>query len=349
MRLYFNLVEPIALAQSWPKEQFMRQVVLQGPGDLVERQLPAPEPATGEALIRIRRVGVCGSDFHALAGRHPAYTYPRVLGHELAGVVVEVGSNERGIKAGDLCAVDPYVNCGVCIACTRGRTNCCERLSVLGIHADGGMQALLPVRLDLLHKSTKLSVDQLALIETLGIGAHAVARGEVKPGEQALVIGAGPIGLGVIIFAKAAGADVHVIEPNPFRRAFAERLGAEVMSGPAELLADAVFDATGSAGSMGRSLFYVAPTGRLIFVGLTRDPVAIDDALLHKREVTLYASRNSRNQFPRIIRMMEEGKIETDSWITDRMLLREVPLRLKDLPAKSTLIKGLVELDESDT
>jgi threonine dehydrogenase-like Zn-dependent dehydrogenase len=163
------------------------------------------------------------------------------------------------------------------------------------------------------------------------------------------VIGAGPIGLGVILFAKAAGADVRVIEPNSFRQTFAEHLGAEVMSGPDDVLADVVFDATGSAASMGRSLFYVAPTGRLVFVGLTRDPVTIDDATLHKREVTLYASRNSRNQFPRIIRMMEEGKIDIASWITDRMLLKEVPLRLKDLPTKSTLIKGLVELDESDT
>ena len=327
----------------------MRQVVLNAPGDLVERQLPAPKASSGEALVRIRRVGVCGSDFHALAGRHPAYTYPRVLGHELAGEVVEVGSNERGVKVGDLCAIDPYVNCGVCTACARGRTNCCERLTVLGIHIDGGMQALLPVRLDLVHKSTTLSVDQLALIETLGIGAHAVVRGELEPGEQALVIGAGPIGLGVILFAKAAGANVRVIEPNRFRQTFAEQLGAEVMSGPDKLLADVVFDATGSAGSMGKSLFYVAPAGRLVFVGLTRDPVSIDDALLHKREVTLYASRNSRNQFPRIIQMMEEGKIDITSWITDRMLLREVPLRLKDLPMKSTLIKGLVELDESDT
>jgi threonine dehydrogenase-like Zn-dependent dehydrogenase len=174
-------------------------------------------------------------------------------------------------------------------------------------------------------------------------------RGDLKSGEQALVIGAGPIGLGVILFAKTAGADVRVIEPNPFRQTFAEHLGAEVMSSQDRFLADVVFDATGSAGSMGRSLFYVAPAGRLVFVGLTRDPVIIDDALLHKREVTLYASRNSRNQFPRIIQMMEERKIDVDSWITDRMLLREVPLRLKDLPTKSTLIKGLVELDESDT
>jgi threonine dehydrogenase-like Zn-dependent dehydrogenase len=327
----------------------MRQILLKAPGELVERQVPPPSVPRGEALVRIRRVGVCGSDFHAFAGRHPAYTYPRVLGHELAGEVVEVGVNEKDINPGDRCAIDPYVNCGLCAPCKLGRTNCCERLSVLGIHVDGGMQALLPVRLDLLHKSATVPLDQLAMIETLGIGAHAVSRSELKPGEQALVIGAGPIGLGVIIFAKAAGADVRVIEHNPFRRTFAESVGAEAIARPDDRLAQVVFDATGSADSMGKSISYAAPTGRLVFVGLTRDPVLIDDALFHKRELTLYASRNSRNQFPRIVRMMEEGSIDTSSWITDRMPLSEVPLRMKGLPAKSTLIKGLVELDDSDT
>lgn len=327
----------------------MRQIVLNAPGELVERQVPTPQAPCGEALLRILRVGVCGSDFNAFAGRHPAYTYPRVLGHELAGEVVEAGPNELGIRAGDRCAIDPYVKCGVCTACKRGRTNCCERLRVLGIHVDGGMQALLPVRFDLLHKSATLSLDQLAMIETLGIGAHAVERSELKAGEQALVIGAGPIGLGVILFAKAAGASVHAVERNLFRRTFAERLGAEATPLPGDRLADVVFDATGSADSMGKSLSYVAPTGRLVLVGLTPDPISIDDALFHKREVTLYASRNSRDQFPRIVRMMEEGMFDTVSWITDRMPLRDVPLRLKDLPTKTTLIKALVHLDDSDT
>jgi 2-desacetyl-2-hydroxyethyl bacteriochlorophyllide A dehydrogenase len=327
----------------------LRQILLKAPGVMVEHQVSVPKPACGEALLQIRRVGVCGSDFHALAGRHPAYTYPRVLGHELAGEVVEAAPNEAGIKVGDRCAIDPYVNCGVCAPCKLGRTNCCEQLKVLGIHTDGGMQALLPVRADLLHKSATLSFDQLALVETLGIGAHAVSRSQMKSGDQSLVIGAGPVGLSTILFAKAAGAKVRVREPNPHRQTLAERLGAEVCSGPDDRLADVVFDATGNASSMESSLSQVAPAGCVVYVGLTRDPVSIDDALFHKREVTLYASRNSCNQFSRIIRLMEGGSIDTTSWITDRMMLREVPLRLKDLPAKATLIKGLVELDDSDT
>ena len=326
----------------------MRQILLNAPGELVERHVEIPSAPPGEALLAIRRVGVCGSDFHALAGRHPVYTYPRVLGHELSGEIVNIPANNLGLRAGDLCAIDPYIFCGACRACSKGRTNCCEHLRLYGVHVDGGMQGFLSVRIDLLHKSTVLSLDQLALIETLGIGAHAVVRSALRQGEAALVIGAGPIGLGVTQFALAAGAGLCVVEPNPIRRHFAETMGARALPKPDGQLYDVVFDATGSADSMGSSLEHVAPTGRLIYVGLTKDPITLNDALLHRREVTVFASRNSYGQFPRIIRMIEEGAIDTTPWITDRMTLSDVPLKLKDLPGKTTLIKALVELDDSD-
>jgi len=326
----------------------MRQILLAAPGKFIERQVARPGVAAGEALVRIRRVGVCGSDFHALAGRHPVYTYPRVLGHELSGEVVEIGDNPQGIQAGDKVAVDPYINCGSCRACLRGRTNCCEQLRLYGVHVDGGMQGFLSVRMDLLHKSTTLSLDRLALIETLGIGAHAVSRSGLKKGESALVIGAGPIGLGVIQFAQIAGAQVRAIESSPLRRKFVESMGVEALPQPDGQLADVVFDATGSSESMGKSLQNVAAAGRLVYVGLTKEPITIDDALLHRREITIYASRNSCGQFPRIIRMIEEGKLDTTPWITDRIALTEVPRLLQDLPGKPSLIKALVELDDSD-
>jgi len=325
----------------------MRQVVLNAPGELVERQVDRPVPRPGEVLVRIQRVGVCGSDFHAFAGSHPIYTYPRVLGHELAGEIVEVPRNGTELKVGDKCAIDPYINCGKCAACLSGRTNCCEQLRLYGVHVDGGMQGLLPVRADLLHKSKTLSFDQLALIETLGIGAHAVNRSKLRNGESALVIGTGPIGLAVIQFAKIEGADVHFVELSPWRREFAEHTCARPLVNQNQLF-DVVFDATGSAASMAASLNRVAPTGRLVYVGLTKEPVVIDDATFHRREVTIYASRNSCAQFPRIIEMIEKGQIDIKPWITDRMALAEVPSRLKELPGKSTLIKALVELGESD-
>jgi 2-desacetyl-2-hydroxyethyl bacteriochlorophyllide A dehydrogenase len=326
----------------------MRQIVLRGPGDFVEKEVPRPALSPGEAVLRIRKVGVCGSDFHAFAGRHPVYTYPRVLGHELAGEVVEVFPNDHKIFIGDRCAIEPYISCGKCRPCSLGRSNCCDHLRLFGVHVDGGMQNFLAVPLSLLHKSKLLSFEQLALIETLGIGAHAVSRSELRPGETALVIGAGPIGLAVAQFAKAAGADVRVVERNEWRKKFAALREISTASEPDGNVADVVFDATGSANSMSASLSWVAPAGRLVFVGLTKEVINIDDALLHKREVTLYASRNSCGQFPRIIRMIEEQNIDTSPWITDRMALIDVPTRFKNLPGKATLIKAIIDVEDTE-
>jgi len=326
----------------------MRQILLTAPGEFLDLKVPRPVPSSGQALVRVHRVGVCGSDFHALAGRHPVYTYPRVLGHELAGEIVDVPDNTRGLRPGDRCAIEPYISCGQCRTCKVGRTNCCEQLRLIGVHVDGGMQGFLGVPIELLHKSERLSLDQLALVETLGIGAHAVNRSQLRAGEEALVIGAGPIGLAVSQFAAAIGSKVTIVETNDWRRRFAHKLGVEALATPDGRQADAVLDATGSATVMADSLNYVAPGGRLVFVGLTRDPVQIDDALLHRREITIYASRNSCGQFPPIIRMLEENKINIEPWITDRISLDEVPARFKELSEKVGMMKAVVEVQDSD-
>jgi 2-desacetyl-2-hydroxyethyl bacteriochlorophyllide A dehydrogenase len=326
----------------------MRKILLNAPGEFIDVKAPRPVPASGEALVRVHRVGVCGSDFHAMAGKHPVYTYPRVLGHELAGEIVEIPGNMRGLKVGDHCAIEPYISCGQCRTCKMGKTNCCEQIQVIGIHVDGGMQGFLKVPIALLHKSERLSLDQLALVETLGIGARAVNRSQLQAGEEVLVIGFGPIGLAICQFAEAVGAKVAVIEPNNWRRDFANRLSIEAISAPDARVADVVFDATGSARVMADSLNHVAPGGRLVFVGLTRDPVSIDDWLFHRREVTIYASRNSCSEFPRIIRMLEERKINTEPWITERISLDEVPMRLKDISKKTEMMKTIVEVRDID-
>jgi 2-desacetyl-2-hydroxyethyl bacteriochlorophyllide A dehydrogenase len=326
----------------------MKQIVLQAPGEFIARDVRSPKPSPGEALVRICAVGVCGSDFHAFAGKHPAYTYPRVLGHELAGVVVGIPESSKDIRRGDRCAIEPYISCGKCSPCLRDRTNCCEQLRVIGIHVDGGMQAFLSVPIALLHKSDVLSLDQLALIETLGIGAHAVERSQLSEGEEALVIGAGPIGLAVAQFAQAKGAKVRVVEKSEWRRAFVTRMGFLTCHEAGDWVADAVFDATGHAGSMGQSLHYALPGGRIVYVGLTRENVSIEDPVFHRRELTLLASRNSRAQFPRIIRMMEDFKIDTSAWVTDHLTLSQVPERFANLPSKETLIKAIVHVNEAD-
>ncbi len=326
----------------------MRKIVLEQPERFVDRQAAPPVAGTGEALVRIHRIGICGTDFHAFVGAHAFVTYPRVLGHELAGEVLQVGSNDYGLRPGDRCAIEPYLSCGRCRACRLLRPNCCESLKVFGIHVDGGMQGLLVVPISMLHSSAKLSLDQLALVEPLSIGAHAVERSGLERGENALVVGAGPIGLAVIQFARAQGANVHVVERNESRHDFVRRLGNDISSELGDRLADVVFDATGNATAMADSLKCVSTAGRLVFVGITKDPVMIDDPLLHRREITVYASRNSCYQFPRIIQMIEQGRIDTEPWITDRLGLADVPRRFPELRNQVGTMKAMIEVADSD-
>ncbi|HTM48224.1 MAG TPA: zinc-binding alcohol dehydrogenase family protein [Bryobacteraceae bacterium] len=327
----------------------MRQIVLEQPGIFQERFAPPAAASAGEALVRVHRVGVCGTDLHAFAGRQPFFTYPRILGHELGVEVLEAPANDRGIKAGSRCAVEPYISCGRCHACGLGRPNCCETLRVLGVHCEGGMRPFISVPVQLLHVSDRLSLDQLALVETLGIGAHAVQRSGLRAGEQALVVGAGPIGLAVVQFAQAAGGVVRMLEISEPRRAFVERLGVETMEKFDGRPADVVFDATGSPPAMEASFDYPAHGGRLVFVGLAQARISFDDPQFHRRELTVFASRNSCHDFPGIIRMIEEGKIDTAPWITIRMGLSEVPARFPLLRQQPNLVKAMIDVQDTDT
>ena len=321
----------------------MLQIVLEQPGRFVARQAADPRPAPGEVLLRVRRIGICGTDLHAFVGRQPFFEYPRVLGHELGAEVLE--SATPALKPGARAAVEPYLHCGRCGVCRAGRYNCCETLKCLGVHTDGGMCQLLCVPERLVHESDTLSFDQLALVETLGIGAHAVARAALAAEERVLVVGAGPIGLATAQFALEAGGHVRVLEPNPLRRAAAERFGATAIAEPDGTLFDVVFDATGSAAAMAGSLRHAAHGGRVVFVGLTLDPVPIDDPLLHRRELTILASRNSCHDFPRIMRLIDEGRIDTRPWITHRLNLKDVPERFAAIRESPGLLKAMIDVD----
>lgn len=311
----------------------MKTLVLEQPGRFSLTDTPEPDgPAPGEALVRVRRVGICGTDLKAFEGKMPFIEYPRILGHELGVEIVEISANDRGLKAGDMVAVEPYLNCGECIACRRGKTNCCTRLKVLGVHTDGGMREYITLPVHKLHKSEQLTLDQLALVETLVIGAHAVRRAQPEPGEFLLVIGAGPIGLTVIEAAKASGAEIIVMDINPDRLNFAQQqLGVEhavnVASSPVEHLMEItsgdmptqVYDATGNLASMNRAFDYVASSGKLIFVGLVKDDITLHDPEFHRRELTLYASRNgTAADFHWVIDKVASGAIDTRPWITHR-------------------------------
>ena len=311
----------------------MQTIILDQPGQFRLTSTAAPEaPGPGEALVRVQRVGICGTDLHAFRGTQPFFSYPRILGHELGVEVLALDPavRETSIAIGDRCSVEPYLHCGTCGACRRGRQNCCVQLQVLGVHTDGGMREYIGVPIAKLHRSAALSYEQLALVETLAIGAHAVQRAQIEPGEWALVIGAGPIGLATMQFAGLAGARVIALDLNAERLEFchAHGLAAHTINGHdyplaalQELtggeLATAVFDATGNLLSMARAFEYVAHAGRLTFVGLAQGDVTFHDPSFHRREITILASRNALPaDFRRIIGQIEAGAINTQPWIT---------------------------------
>lgn len=309
----------------------MKTLVLDNPGAFRYEERPmASAPGPGEALVRVQAVGVCGTDLHAFRGDQPFFSYPRVLGHEL-GVEVIATASDR-VRVGDRCAVEPYLYCGTCRPCRAGRTNCCVRLSVLGVHQDGGMTEFLTLPARTLHPSSTLSFEQLAVVEMLSIGAHAVARAGVGPGDRVLVVGAGPIGLSVVQFARQTGASVAVLEADAGRRAFASRtaeLAGVIAPGEGDEsalracfggdLPDVVLDATGNRHAMGRSFGLVGSGGRLVLVGLFVGDLSFFDPEFHRREMTLLASRNATaHDFRRVMTALEAGEVAVGEWITHR-------------------------------
>jgi 2-desacetyl-2-hydroxyethyl bacteriochlorophyllide A dehydrogenase len=339
----------------------MRAIVLEAPGRLSRLELPEPEaPGPGEALVNIRRVGVCGTDLHAFHGRQPFLAYPRILGHELGAEVLAVGPGVTTVHPGDRCAIRPYLECGDCDACRRGSPNCCVRLEVLGAHIDGGMRERLVVPADHLHRSDVLTLDELALVETLSIGGHAVARACPSKRDRVLVLGAGPIGLGTAAHLRARGIEPLVGDVNPARRDFASAwAGVRTVPfgsdhDPLTAIRDAwegdlptlVMDATGNAASMGGTFSLAAHGGRIVFVGLFQGEVTFDDPDFHRRELTLLASRNATAaDVEATIALLESRQVTLDAWLTDRCALDEVPQVMPAWAAgPSATIKGLIEV-----
>lgn len=340
----------------------MRALLLEAPHNLypIEVEPPGP-PAPGEARVRVHRVGICGTDISGFLGKMPFFTYPRIPGHELGVEVVEIGDGVADVRVGDCCAVEPYINDPASYASRRGHPNCCERLEVLGVHRDGGLrdEFCLPARK--LHPANALSFEQLALVETLAIGCHAVNRSALRGDESCLIVGAGPIGLAALEFVKLAGVDPIVLDTNPNRLRFCrEVMGVThtiaatpdveraIRAATGGHLADVVIDATGSSGSMGAAFGLVAPGGgRLVYVGITTDEVKFRHTTFHRPEGTLLCSRNALPaDFTRIIALIEAGQIDTTRWITHRTAFAELPLNfLAYTNPASGVIKAVVSLD----
>lgn len=313
----------------------MKAVVLEKPRQFRLHDIAEPEkPGSGEVLVRVHRVGICGTDISGYLGKFPFFSYPRIPGHELGVEVVEVGSDVTNVQSGDRCSVEPYINNPASFASRRGRSNCCEELQVLGVHTDGGLRPYFIVPARKLHRSEHLAMEQLALVETLSIGCHAVNRCAPRAGENVLIIGAGPIGLSVLEFSRIAEASITVMDLNEKRLDFCRQTmgvkktlqfkGDGTEEGRLRELNEGelptvVFDATGNVESMSSCLNYAAHTGRVGWVGITTSEIHFPQPLMHARELTLLACRNSLPaDFARIIGLIEGGQIDTAPWITHR-------------------------------
>ena len=326
----------------------MKAVICHEPHSLGIVERPAPHFADDDVLIRIRSVGLCGTDYHIFAGRHPFLQYPRVMGHELAGEIVQAPPGSA-FRSGQAVAVNPYLACGTCIACRKGKPNACVNIRLLGVHTDGGMCELLAVPEPAVIDATGLTLDQAAMIEFLSIGHHAVSRAGITTGARALVVGAGPIGIAAGLFARLNGAAVTLVDTRRARLDYArDAIGfTDVVETSSELPAalqertdgemfDVVFDATGSLAAMAQSLNYVAHGGTLVFVGVAPGDLVLSDPEFHKRETTMLASRNAlKTDFEQVIAAIRRGQIPTAALQTHSVPALDLPERLPQLIAEA--------------
>lgn len=314
----------------------MKYIVCEKPGKFLLKEKEAPVRKVNEALLQINKVGICGTDLHAYAGNQAYFEYPKILGHELASEVVDIGKNDKGIKVGDKVVVMPYISCGVCYACKKRKTNCCENLTVLGVHADGGMQEQISVPIDVLLPANHLSDDQIAIVEPLAIGAHAIRRSGIVSGETVAVVGCGPIGIGIMKLAQIAGARVIALDMNEQRLSYARdkigidyivKAGDNALAEVSEItdgnLCSVVFDASGNRTAIERCPDYMSHGGRFVLVGLFKGELTYFHPKVHAKEMTLLCSRNATiEDFEYVISILDQ--FPTASFITHNVSFIEM-------------------------
>lgn len=337
----------------------MKSLALREPNVFEMQHKETPVPREGEALIKVLAVGVCGTDYHAFRGNQPYFSYPRVLGHEIAGEVAELSAGaESDLRIGDRVTVMPYIACGSCIACRNGKSNACANLKVLGVHADGAMNEYMTVPAKYLVPAEGLTVSQISIIEPLSIGLHAVNRARIQSGEFVLVLGAGPIGLAVMKFAKLAGARVIALDMNRDRLSFGKQWAqadavVDALGNVEEALAaitdgefpTTVIDATGNAQSMMNAIGYAAHGGKVVYVSLVQADISFSDPEFHKKELTLMGSRAaSLEEFEYVIANMKAGHIDANAFISHRAPFEETVTAFQTwLKRESGVIKALIE------
>ena len=336
----------------------MKYIICEEPTKFVLKEKELPVQSNNQALIKIHRVGICGTDLHAYSGNQAFFTYPRILGHELAAEVLAIGENHQNLKVGDKVIVMPYVSCGKCLACRMEKTNCCSNIKVLGVHVDGGMQEFFAVRTDLLIPANNLSYEEMAIVEPLAIGAHAIRRANVVAGETIVVIGCGPIGIGLMKLAQIKGAEVIALDIEEVRLEFVKNeIGVKHVVKVSEIaveevskitngdLATAVFDCTGNKRALESGINYMSHGGRYVLVGLSKGELVYSHPAIHAKESTIMCSRNATLEDFQFV-MDRLKQFPTDKFVTHQVDFTDMIANFDSwLDPKTKVIKAMVNFN----
>lgn len=305
--------------------------------ETLEVEEPQLESA-GEVKVKIKRVGICGSDMHIYHGTNPLATYPRIVGHEVAGEIIEIGSDVTRVKVGDHVVIEPITYCGECYACKSGRPNVCKEVSVFGVHEDGGMREFVTLPEKQVHPiDPEIDWDEAVMAEPYTIGAQATWRGDVQEGQTVFIQGAGPIGITVLKMAKIRGAKVIISDFTNERLKFAKANGADYTINPQEEDikakineitndegANVVIDAVGVPQTFELAVEVASPAGNVVTLGFNETPSSIAMMHITKKELTIAGSRLQTNQFGKIVELLNSKQLTHNGLVTHRFHIDQV-------------------------
>lgn len=324
----------------------MKAVYMEKPWNIEISDVQMPEPKEGEALLRVKSAGICGSDIGAFRGTNGLVSYPRIIGHEIAGEVISIPENNKnGIKPGDRVIVDPYLYCGHCYPCSIGRTNCCVDLKVLGVHVDGGMAEYFCHPADMLLKvPDDMPWDIIPLAEPLTIALHGIHRLNLKAGEHIAINGAGPIGLLAAMVALHYGAEPIMIDLVKERLNFAKSLGVQYTINLREedlvekvseytngRMAECVMEASGANSAIRATLDIVSHAGRIALTGWPKQETPIPTDMITRKEVDVRGARTSAGEFPEAIDLIYHQKVDARRILTKVISIDEAPETIRDI------------------
>jgi threonine dehydrogenase-like Zn-dependent dehydrogenase len=317
----------------------MKAVAVYEPGNARLVDIPEPSNGQGQTLLQIRMIGLCGTDLNTFRGKNPLVTFPRVLGHEVAATILHAGSrSQNDLREGTSVTLAPYTACGQCASCLRGRPNACRSNQTLGVQRDGALTERIAIPAEKLY-GAQLSLTELCLVEPLTVGFHAVARGRVTSHDTVAIFGCGGVGLGAISAAAFRGAHVIAIDMDDAKLEIARKAGASTLihsskedlhlqlrkltdgHGP-----DCIIEAIGLPQTFRASVEEVAFTGRVVYIGYAKEPVAYETSLFVQKELDVLGSRNALPEdFREVIRMLEEGRFPVNDVVSAIVPIEEAP------------------------